>query len=300
MPKSVEDGLVASGAGHDHVLSSDAVRLLDDGLGASEGLGLGSGPQQGRGAAPLLLSEAVHLDAGPGEHDDSGLGDVLHPVGSSASSEEDDVGGHGPLDLGGPPGVPLGGGLAVGVVALGDLCGHSLVGGEGSGAVLDDPGPHVLPEVHQVDLGVAHDLAVPAAGALVHGVDELGAQADLSSQQAVQCSGSDLVELVDVVDLSSGGDGLPGGLVVRLADVDAVSALQACGQHFLHAGEFDELGFLDVDLYHVAVPPDMLGGLPTGRSSCFFQSQGIYNRYRGVARRRSAGGPWKMRLNEIS
>ena len=120
-----------------------------------------------------------------------------------------------------------------------------------------DPGPHVLPEVDQVDLGVADDLAVPASGALVHGVNELGAQGDLSAQEPVEGPGADLVQLVDVVDLSSGRDGLPGGLVVGLAHVDAVSALQAGGQDLLHAGESDELGFLDFDFYHVAVPPDM-------------------------------------------
>ena len=142
-------------------------------------------------------------------------------------------------------------------MVLVDLGGHSLVGGEGSGAVLDDPGPHVLPEVDQVDLGVADDLAVPASGALVHGVHELGAEGDLPLEESVEGAGAGLVQLVDVIDLPSGGHGLPGSLVVGLADVDAVSALQACGEHLLHAGELDELGFLDFDLYHVADPPDM-------------------------------------------
>ena len=132
-------------------------------------------------------------------------------------------------------------------MALADLRGHSLVGGQGSGAVGDDPGPHLFPEIHQVDLGVADDLAVSAAGALVHGVDELGAEGGLPSEETVQGAGPGLVQLVDVVDLSPRGDGLPGGLVVGLAHVDAVSALQACGQDLLYAGELKELrdGYFD-------------------------------------------------------
>ena len=271
-------GLVASGAGHDHVLGSHAVRFLDNGLGTTKGLADGTRPEQRRGAAPLLVPEAVHLDAGASQDDDSGLGDVLHPVGSGAPGEEDDVRRVAPLDLRRPPGIPLGGGLAVGVVDLFDLGRHALVGGEGSGAVLDDPGPHVLPEVHQADLGVAHDLAVAAAGALVHGVDELGAQGDLPAHQAVKGAGSGLVELVDVVDLTAGGDGLPGGLVVRLADVDAVSALQAGCQDLLYAGELDELRFLDFDLDHDSV---LLERPPTGRVfQCSDQKLRVFNGYR--------------------
>ena len=247
------DGLVASGAGHDHVLRTHSVGLLDDGLGASEGLVEVPGPDERGRAAPLFVTEAVHLDSGPVEDPDSGLGDVLHSVGSGAPGEEDHIGDLGALDIGGPPGIPLGGVLPVGVVELVDALAHVLVGGEGSFAVLDDPGPHVLPEVDQVDLGVADDLAVPAPGALVHGIDELGAEGDLSAEKAVEGSGADLVQLVDVVDLSPGGDGLPRSLVVGLADIDAVSTLQAGCENFLDTGEFDELRLLDVDLYHETI-----------------------------------------------
>ena len=85
---------------------------------------------------------------------------------------------------------------------------------------------------------MADDLAVSASGALVHGIDELGAELDVPSQELVLGTGSDLVELGDVVDLSPGGDGLPRCLVVGLAHVDAVTALETCCDLFLDTRQF--------------------------------------------------------------
>ena len=80
---------------------------------------------------------------------------------------------------------------------------------------------------------MADDLTVSTSGTFVHGVDELGGECDLPLQDLVLETDSGLVELGDVVDLSPGGDGLPRSLVVCLAHIDTVSALETRCDLFL-------------------------------------------------------------------
>ena len=229
-------GLVASGAGHDHVLRTHSVGLLDYALCAFEGVGGVSGPQKRGAAAPLVCTEYVHLDACPVQDADSGLGDLLLPEGSGASCEEDDVGlvvfGY----LCGPPVSSVCLVSAVRVVDLADLLAHSLVCGKGPYAVLDHPGPYGLPELYEGDVGVADGFAVSAAGAFVHRIDEVGVEGSYPSQRFVQGSGD--VYLVEIVDFTPGGVGLPRSLPVSLAYRDAVTALYTCGQILLNVREF--------------------------------------------------------------
>ncbi len=238
----VEDRLVASGAGHDHVLGARAVRGLDGVLRELEGKGPVSGPYQRGGAAPFFGPHRADLDAGARHDGHARLGDLHHPVGCCASCEEYDVGDCRVLHVLGPPGGPSLVGLAVGVVVLLDLLVHGLVGRHRPVFVLDEPVPHVLPEFHQVDVGMAYCFAVPATGAFVHCVHELRADCDLPAQKFVFEAHPCLVQLVQVVYFSPGGHRLPRSLSVGLAHGDAVTALNALRQLFLDPGELYRLG----------------------------------------------------------
>ena len=205
-------------------------------LGRFEGEFVVSGPEERGGAAPFVLTEDVHLDACPSEDTGGGLGNLLLPEGSGASCEEDHVGHFCLGDLCGPPVPTLLLVSAVGVVVLGDTDGHGLVCAERTYSFLDHPSPDGLPEFDEGDVCVADCLAVSASGALVDGVDEVGAERDFPPQGFVE--GALNVDLVQVVDLSPGGNGLPRGLVVCLADSDAVTALYAGSELFLNMGDF--------------------------------------------------------------
>ena len=181
------------------------------------------------------LSEDVHLDACPVEDECGGPGDLLLPEGSGASCVEDDVGDVVLGDLLRPPVSPVVLVSAVGVVVLLDAELHGLVGAEGSDTVLDEPGPDGLPKLYEGDLGVADCFAVSAAGTFVDGVHEVGVESDLPFHGFVE--GSADVDLVEVVDLSPGGDGFPRSLNVGLADGNAVSALYAGGQFLFDVWE---------------------------------------------------------------
>ena len=235
------DRLVTTGTGHDHVLCSHGIGLGDDLPADVQGEVPDSGPEQRGGTADLILAHTVDPDSGPGEDGRSCCGDVLHPVGTGTSGEHEHVGCLCPLDLLGPPCVPLGLGLAEGVAGLGDFLSDSLVDGERCDALLDEPGPDVLPEFDEFDLGVADLLAVSASGTFVDRVDELGRDGYLPSEDLVHESKTSLVELVEVVDLSSCGDRLPGGLSVSLADVDTVTAHLTLDQLPGDPGEVDRL-----------------------------------------------------------
>ena len=149
---------------------------------------------------------------------------MLHPVGSGTSCVEDCFGNLGSLDLSGPPCIPLGCGLTEGVTGGCDLLCDSLVDGKRCDTLLDEPCPYDLPKLYELDLGVTDLLTVSASSTLVHCVNEIGGDGCLSSDDLIDESESGLVQLVQVVDLSSRSNGFPGSLPVGLTDVDTVTA----------------------------------------------------------------------------
>ncbi len=199
-------GLVAPGTGHDHVLSAYRIRFGDNGPRRLQRKVPGPGPDGGGCAAQLFGSKGVHFDAGPVKDPHARFGYVLHSVGSGASCEEHGIRDSNSLDLFRPPCVPFLLGLAVRVAVGLYPLGYLLVGGQRTVVVLHQPCPEVLPELDELDLAVAYRFAVPASGALVNRIHEVGVHDRFPSEEGVHGSEPFDVQLLKVVYLPPGGD----------------------------------------------------------------------------------------------